>query len=391
LAADWLDAYLEANDLGGASRMVLYALASAQRRFVDPRFFPALPPTFGKPTNMPRNTLSWGTPLVILILALGSTRLRRGLRRITGPVAVGAAALLVACTRGLPDVALDGDYAVRDVLERGHAAVDARVEGKTALHVAAEHGDTPTIRVLIEHHADLEALDGEGYCSLALAARNGHSDSVDALLAAGADPNQPSTETLLRPLHAAVLSNDPSTIERLLRGGADPNATNSSGETALHLAAKMDPARGQVAMDTLLAHGANPEARDVRAFTPLHVAAAHDARRVVERYRDANVDLNARSAWGQTPLDVALEHWSDGAADALFAAGANAEMTKQPAPPLFQAARMNDVTRLATLLAAGVDREQIYRGKTARDVARDSGSVDALRVLGAPPTAHGAH
>jgi len=242
--------------------------------------------------------------------------------------------------------------------------------------------------VLVDHHADLGALDPEGRPALVLAAARGHTGCVDALLAGGADPNQQSAATGERPIQVAVLSGAPDTIERLLRGGADPNATNSGGETALHLAAKVDPGRSRIAMEVLLAHGADPEARDVRGFTPLHVAAARDAPWVVRLYRDMHIDLNTLSAWGQTPLDVALTRRSDRAADALFAAGARTEMTHEPAPPLLDAARMNDVPRLARLLASGVDREQTHRGKTARDVARESGSDDALRLLGPPPTAH---
>jgi ankyrin repeat protein len=389
LAADWLEDYIDARDFGGAARMSLYAVAEAQRRFVDPGFLPTLPPANavqGAPDGSPRTTLLWGIPVAALILALGSRLVRRRLGRLG--LAVPAAFLLVACTRRLPDVALDGDSAVRELLDRGHAGVDERVEGKTALHVAAERGDVRTIRVLIGHHADVGGLDAEGEPPLLLAARGGHTDCVDALLAGGADPNQESAVTAVRPIHVAVLSGAPDTLQRLLRGGADPNATSSSGETALHLAARLDPPRAMIAMDVLLAHGANAEARDVRGFTPLHVAAARDAPLVVRLYRDMKFDLNARSAWGQTPLDVALTRRADRAADALFAAGARTEMTKDPAPPLLDAARMNDVGRVAGLLAAGVDREQTHDGKTARDVARESGSEDALRLLGAPPTAH---
>ena len=393
LSAEWLEDYLEARDFGGAARMALYAVAAAHRRFVDARFLPTLPPAISVrpiPDRSPRSSILWGVPLAIAIAAFGSTFIRRRMAKLgVGSPAALLVLVLVSCTRRLPDVALDGDSAVREQLDRGKVAVDERVDGKTALHVAAERGDLRTLLVLLSHHADVAALDAEGYPPLALAARGGHTDCVDALLAGGADPNQPGTDRRLRPLHAAVSSGAPDTIERLLRGGADPEATTSSGKTALHVAAELEPARGKIALDLLLDRGANPRARDDRGFTPLHVGAARDAAYVVREYRTRGLDLNGLSAWGQTPLDVALARGADRAADALYAAGARTDMTRNPMPPLLDAARMNDARRLARLLAAGADREQTYDGRTARDVARASGSDDALRLLGAPPTAHG--
>ncbi|HZW75887.1 MAG TPA: ankyrin repeat domain-containing protein, partial [Caldimonas sp.] len=252
---------------------------------------------------------------------------------------------------------------------------------RTALHIATGRGDARSIRVLLAHHANVGTLDPAGDPPLAIAAAIGRAECVDALLAGGADPNQPNGRNGLRPLDAAVLFGAPETLERLLRAGADPNAPNARGETALHHAATLDSARSLLVADVLLGHGANPAARDVRGFTPLHVAASRDNVAVVRFYLDRKLELNTPSAWGQTPFDVAMAYGADFAADALFEGGARSLMMS-PSPPLFEASRTNDVSRLLRLLAAGVDREESLAGKTARDIARESGSEDALRLLG---------
>jgi ankyrin repeat protein len=108
--------------------------------------------------------------------------------------------------RDLPYIARDGDSAVNEALARGHADVNERAGGKTALHVAAEQGDARTIRVLLTHHADVGAYDSDGRTALGIAALRGHAECAAALLAAGADPTQPNGRMQLRAVHEATLA-----------------------------------------------------------------------------------------------------------------------------------------------------------------------------------------
>jgi ankyrin repeat protein len=292
--------------------------------------------------------------------------------------------LVAACTkRSLPDIARDGDSAVNEALTRGHYDVDERSSGKTALHVAAEEGDVRTVRVLAAHHADLAAYNRDAHTALAVAALRGHTECVAALLSAGADPYQPNGAMQMKAVHAATLAlyGTPETLDVLFARGVDANAVTLTGETALHFAAKLDPARSRAATESLLAHGANPYARDARGFTPLHEAAVRDNIQVVHAYVAAKLDLDQRSAWGDTPLDLALAHGADRVAEALAAAGALTARTRGDARPLFVAARTNDVPRVQRLLAFGADPKQVFQGKTALDVARAYGSDDAARLL----------
>ena len=93
----------------------------------------------------------------------------------------------------------------------------------------------------------------------------------------------------------------------LLDAGADPGATDTGGQTPLHLAAAANTVRPIVA--ALLAAGADPDARDNSGRTPLHLAAAHRSKPpALEALMDAGADLGARTADGWSPWDVAKDN-----------------------------------------------------------------------------------
>ena len=79
--------------------------------------------------------------------------------------------------------------------------------GKTALHHYAGRGDTDNARLMIEHGADLDALDDEYRGTpLAWAARKGHETMVRFLLGRGADPALPGDLPPATPLVRARFS-----------------------------------------------------------------------------------------------------------------------------------------------------------------------------------------
>lgn len=101
------------------------------------------------------------------------------------PPARMAAALRVASAVGLQD-------AVSTLLARPDIAIDvASGDGRTALFVACQNGETAIARMLLGAGADADLSDGDGITPLWMATQNGHEAVVAALLKEGkADTNR---------------------------------------------------------------------------------------------------------------------------------------------------------------------------------------------------------
>ena len=93
--------------------------------------------------------------------------------------------------------------------------------GNTALLFAVRAGDLPSARVLVAAGADVDDADAWGVSAAALAAHGGHRELLEFLLDNGADPN--AADAGFAALHDAVMRNDTRMVAALLAHGADPN------------------------------------------------------------------------------------------------------------------------------------------------------------------------
>ncbi|MEN9359971.1 MAG: hypothetical protein RL095_1506 [Verrucomicrobiota bacterium] len=143
-------------------------------------------------------------------------------------------------------------------------------KGRSLLHEAAFWGRADLMKLLLEHGLDvnLRALDGE--TPLHVAARRGRVASVDALLAAKADPRYADNDGFTPVFWSLSLEEEASAIiKSLAAAGAPVNAVSKAGDTALHAAAR----KGLVdCCRALLAAGADPKARDASGLSPADVA-----------------------------------------------------------------------------------------------------------------------
>jgi ankyrin repeat protein len=151
------------------------------------------------------------------------------------------------------------------------AAVDARnANGGTALMYAGLGGAVSTGSLLIASGADVNARARFGWTALMVAAVKGQAQFCRLLLDADAEVNAQDTygwTALMRAASrnrqttVALLLNDPET---------DPDISQSSGATALHIAAGLG--LGSI-VDTLISGGADPTILDGEGRTPEQVAA----------------------------------------------------------------------------------------------------------------------
>jgi len=151
---------------------------------------------------------------------------------------------------------------------------------------AATFGDLDRLtELLAENPALVDAMSGDGFTSLHLAAFFGQTDAVRLLLARGADADRNGTGWMTgTPLHAAASGSHATVVALLLGAGADPNNRQRHGYTPLHSAA----ANGDLeSVEALLDAGADPSATTDDGETPLALAEREDDLVIVERLRAA--------------------------------------------------------------------------------------------------------
>src|SRR5262245_41489046 len=162
--------------------------------------------------------------------------------------------------------------------------------GETPLHVAARAWDVPLIEAMVARGADIGAARADGRTPYAVAELNGNRAVADWLVAHGASPefldvdrlvaacsrgDRAGVDTLLAKnpglkseitddhyiaFHQAAERGDVRALEAMLAAGFDPNRPDASiGKTALHSAAMEG---WPDAVRVLLAHGASVHTRD---------------------------------------------------------------------------------------------------------------------------------
>jgi ankyrin repeat protein len=228
----------------------------------------------------------------------------------------------VAVRRAIQSGDLD---ALRRLLDDNPGLVTARIDGRTLLHVAA---------------------DWPGHFP------NGAA-TVEALIAAGADPNAPAAENSIdeTPLHWAASSDDVAVLDALIDGGADleaPGASIAEGpplddavgygqwrvaRRLVERGAKVERLWHAAAlgiMPVLEQHFAGPVTPTLDAVNAAFWQACHGGQRQAAEYLLARgADVNWVPDWAkETPLDIAQSQKADDLVEWLREQGAKS--AKEP-------------------------------------------------------------
>lgn len=160
------------------------------------------------------------------------------------------------------------DRLVEAMLVRG--ATTAIAPGDVSpLHLAARWGHTKIMTDLLQNGADVHARDPFGSTPLHHAACSPANRAVDALIAEKAEVNVVN-QAGLTPLHCAAAQGRTRMVVDLLANGAEVNKpSETTGETALHLAVRMGH-RGVA--DCLLIEGADRNIKDNSGRSPMAYA-----------------------------------------------------------------------------------------------------------------------
>ena len=158
---------------------------------------------------------------------------------------------------------------------------------------AAMRGDLAAVRKAIQQGADVNVAQGDGMTALHWAAEHGDSAMTELLLKAKANVNPTTRDAGYTPLHLASRRASASVVRSLLKAGADAKAVSASGGTVLHLAAQ--GGSGDV-VDALIEKGADPNAREPEyGQTPLVFAAEAGRAAAVTELLKHGADVKAHT------------------------------------------------------------------------------------------------
>ena len=242
---------------------------------------------------------------------------------------------------------------LRYVLDAGGVKHLQRLEGHTAVSLAASNGDLQILKLLLEAGFDKDLQDESGGdTALICAARMAHVEALRLL--------------------AAV--------------GANPNLCNSNGYVPLKYAAEL----GDVLMlEVLLGAGANPDFQHLQdgsvVDTALICAARGGHAEVTQKLIEADSDLNLPNSYRDTPLIYAADRGHLSVVHVLLKALADANLQSCfHKTALMHAADKGHKEIVEQLLEAGADKKaRDAGGLTARKLAFCKGHEEIVELLDA--------
>lgn len=296
----------------------------------------------------------------------------------------------------LHTTAAAGNAEIMNLLIDRRLAVDAQDScGKTPLHEAARAGRTEIIAALLAAHANASVEDKTGRTPLVVARQNANSMShfhSMALLDPSLRPAKPEqinphardlpTWSLAK-IGGPELSSELQTREkdRWDLTEQDPDTGNS----ALHFAVSIPRIKF---LESLLTAGVQQDCINHARQTPLHLAVSGDHRRCLEVIKlllqHPKTPLASRDERGFTPLQVALRLSRFTTAVILLEAGADIQDIEYTFLHyiFIHAVELQNVKVAKMLIEHGADQlKPGPQGITARQIAREHGNVEMLRVL----------
>ena len=196
---------------------------------------------------------------------------------------------------------------VQALLSASEINIDTtKIDGATALYVAAYFGKDEVVKALIQKNADVN-IANNGWTPLMTAAEHGHLTTVQALLSAsGIDINARKTDGKTA-LHVAAYFGKDEVVKALIQKNADVNITDNDSQTPLMCAA----ARGHLTtvQALLSASEIDINARDIYERTAFNRAADNGKYDVLGVLLENGADIN-RIYEAITVLKVLLDYSS---------------------------------------------------------------------------------
>lgn len=250
-------------------------------------------------------------------------------------------------------------------------------QGKTAVILAIENGDSVCLEILLESGADCNRKDSQGRIPLLLAIMKGEMKLVNSLLERGADVNSKDASGQI-PIFMAIEKGNEVLVSCLLEKGAKINLVDEQGKSPLILA--IESGNEKLAL-LLLEKGADVNYRDKEDKTPLFLAIEKESGPLVSALLERGADINITDAKGQTPLMLAIENnasWIP----TLLEKGANVNVVdKEGKTPLFLAILKKNEALTSLLLEKGAEVNYKFQEQSLTDVAFSKGYYFLVTLL----------
>ena len=310
----------------------------------------------------------------------------------------------------MSEAAYNTRFAIARILVNNGARIgDRDHQGSTALHRAVEKPDMNFLEFLLARCSlpDLNVASSRGATALVIAASEGRTEMVEALLRAGADPSIPNKGGYT-PLSVAAQRNRVSCVKSLLNYNVNPSRPADSSRQDAGSWTPLQEAcfhRHTEVVRLLLEAKANTEVWNHEKRTALHQAVrGRDKRPEILRMLLEHGALIEPAGWdAMTPLAEACQYGNAELIEILLAAGANSEAPSLAGAfslagqkqengftPLMRAV-MGDMPQVVPLLVkygANVEARTATTGTTALLVALEHKRYDVfneLLIAGAKP------
>ena len=156
--------------------------------------------------------------------------------------------------------------------------------GRPVLALAARKGNVEILEALVNRGAEVDAKDEIGFTALMEAARDGEMGATTYLLKAGANPRQKGKPSAfsLGVIHMAALSGKPEMVSLIVEAGADINLRGRDGGTALAWCIKENK---EATAAKLLALGANPYIKNKYNYSAADMIKSSDSAELKTRLK----------------------------------------------------------------------------------------------------------
>ncbi|CAG9984884.1 unnamed protein product [Clonostachys byssicola] len=302
------------------------------------------------------------------------------------------------------DGSIDGEYgmnAVLDAVHFGHietlevlleagASISDTItaEGYTVLHVAAYKGDLAFLRLLLNMKLPMgvDSPSFDGSTPLIIATGAGRLDSIRLLLDHGADVSI-ADYAGWTPLHWAVNRNRQHIVRLLVDCGADPTVESADGDTPLSICPFSLEGKDLEDMEELLLAATRgwyerDTSRDSLKQL-LSAARSGNLDSITSLFEKERVSVNSVDEDGYTALLFASEAGQDAAVKLLIELGAEIEAKNNSGEAcLWLAAHYGHDMVVQTLLESGADPNSADElGQTPISAAAEGGHVQAVSSL----------